>query len=401
MTLASTVLPNGVRILSRAMSGRRSAALGVWIRGGVRGEGARQNGYAHLLEHLLFRRHRVAYAALGGDINAMTSREWSVLHGLVPADTVSALAGLFADTLCRPHIDTDGLESERRAIQREIAEYGNDLGSSEAEYVLERVWNRHPMARPILGEPAIVHGAGARELAAWAGNALDGAAVLVSAAGAIEHCRLVEACAPLAGLPRPRPRAALPAPRFTPCAHHETLSVPGSRLLWVLPMPPEQSEVALSLGERIAAGGIGGLLQRTLRERLGLVYGIHSELERYSDCGLWWLRLTCAPRDAAACRHAVEDCFETLCGEDVDTEDFERARAGLRAQWTIEDDDASIVMQRIALECATRPGIPFDAEARQTELKALAPAGVRAAIAQAWEQRAVFSWGQALKLKEM
>ena len=167
-----------------------------------------------------------------------------------------------------------------------------------------------------------------------------------------------------------------------------------SYLLWVLPLPPAAGPQgpAFALAERIAAGGAYGLLQRTLRDRLGLVYGVHSELERHSDCGLWWLRLDCAGEDEQACREAVEACFDTMCGSGLDIEDFERASAGLRAQWTIEDDDPAAVMQRIALEYWAADG-QGSLDERLARLNALTVAEVQAVLKQAWAQRALFGWG--------
>lgn len=386
-----TRLQNGVRIISHALPGRRSAALGLWVRGGVRGEGPRQNGYAHLLEHLLFRRHRARYAALGGEINACTGREWTAFHGTVPAGDAAELAGLFADALARPCLDAEALEGERRAVLSEMAELDGDSWTSATDRVLARVWDGHAMARPILGDPGLIRRVSAAEIEAYARRRLDGGAVLVTAAGAIDHRALIEACRPLGELPAPWPRTPAAGPRFAPCEHRELLSMQRSYLLWVLPLPPAAGP-AFALAERIAAGGVYGLLQRTLRDRLGLVYGIHSELERHSDGGLWWLRLDCAAGDEQACRDAVEGCFDTMCGPGLGGEDFERGRDGLRAQWTIEDDDPAVVMQRIALEYWTAGG-QGSLDERRARLDALSAAEVRAVLGRAWAQRALFGWG--------
>jgi predicted Zn-dependent peptidase len=75
-----TTLSNGFRVVSEAMPGLQSAAVGVWVLAGARNEEAAQNGIAHFLEHMAFkgtaRRSAVQIAEaiedVGGYINAYT-----------------------------------------------------------------------------------------------------------------------------------------------------------------------------------------------------------------------------------------------------------------------------------------------------------------------------------------
>ena len=76
-------LPNGARLLTQAIPGVRSAALGFFGGVGSRHESARENGAAHFIEHMLFkgtdRRTAAQLAkdtdAIGGQINAYTTKE--------------------------------------------------------------------------------------------------------------------------------------------------------------------------------------------------------------------------------------------------------------------------------------------------------------------------------------
>ena len=53
--IKTSVLANGVSIVSKRLPGHRCAALGVWLVNGARHESATQTGYAHFLEHLFFK----------------------------------------------------------------------------------------------------------------------------------------------------------------------------------------------------------------------------------------------------------------------------------------------------------------------------------------------------------
>ena len=50
-----TVLPGGLRVLTEAMPGVRSATLGIWVGVGSRDETPALAGSSHFLEHLLFK----------------------------------------------------------------------------------------------------------------------------------------------------------------------------------------------------------------------------------------------------------------------------------------------------------------------------------------------------------
>ncbi|MCW2656867.1 MAG: hypothetical protein JWR06_1060, partial [Jatrophihabitans sp.] len=53
--ITRTVLPGGLRIVTEAMPGVRSASVGVWVPVGSRDESPSLAGTSHFLEHLLFK----------------------------------------------------------------------------------------------------------------------------------------------------------------------------------------------------------------------------------------------------------------------------------------------------------------------------------------------------------
>jgi predicted Zn-dependent peptidase len=85
-------LDSGERVVSERVPSVRSIALGFWIGAGSRDERDDRAGVSHFIEHLLFKGSR-AYTAqqiaeifdgLGGELNAATSREHTVVYARVP-----------------------------------------------------------------------------------------------------------------------------------------------------------------------------------------------------------------------------------------------------------------------------------------------------------------------------
>ena len=91
MTTRLTTLSNGFRIVTEHMPGLQSASAGVWVMAGGRHETAAQNGIAHFLEHMAFKGTATRSArqiaeeieAVGGVLNAYTSREQTAFHARV------------------------------------------------------------------------------------------------------------------------------------------------------------------------------------------------------------------------------------------------------------------------------------------------------------------------------
>lgn len=395
MTVCTT-LANGVRILSRPLPGRRSASLGVWLRNGSRHDAPGQDGYAHLLEHLLFHgggRYAGEFETLGGHVNARTMRELTAFHGLVTGDRVGALARLLASLLLEPRLGAEELATELPAVWHERRMASLSLWDEQEAFALRRVWGGHPLARPILGSGNRPQ-ATAAALREYCASRLRGPAIWVVAAGDVRHDELVESCRALEQLPAGDRRDVLPA-EFTPCTVQGPAGGDGSDLLWLMPAPTlgEPAHPALLLAEQIAAGApLTARLQRELRERLGLAYAVESRLELYSDCGLWWIRVRCEPGMESRCATAVESVMEALIQHGPGREEVVRHLAQLQARWTLEEDDPECVMERIAHEIAYLDRVTALNE-RLARIAAPGTVDLRRALSDAWRRRASFFWG--------
>ena len=87
-----TELATGERVISERVPGVRSVSLGFWIGAGSRDEPEARAGVSHFIEHLLFKgssRYSAQEIAetfdeLGGELNAATSRETTVVYARIP-----------------------------------------------------------------------------------------------------------------------------------------------------------------------------------------------------------------------------------------------------------------------------------------------------------------------------
>src|SRR5207248_8670325 len=105
-----TTFPNGLTVLSEHMPGVRSVAFGAWVRSASLHERPEVMGVSHLLEHMVFKGTKqrsakdiaLSLEALGGSLDAYTSREHTVFHGRVLDEHLREAAVVIADIVFRP-----------------------------------------------------------------------------------------------------------------------------------------------------------------------------------------------------------------------------------------------------------------------------------------------------------
>ncbi len=395
--LHTSTFANGLRLVTLSLPGLHSAALGAWLVNGSRHEGEDEAGYAHYLEHLLFR-HALAsnegglaqrFDALGAQVNAHTGRELAVLHGQALREDLPELLALFSDMLA-PHFSDDGFAAEREVLRQELAlaNSGEDELDNEA---IALVWAGHPLARPILGDDASLAAATPARLRSFAKRAVVGQRLVVVVAGACDHDELARACAPLAALPEGAGTKTT-APVFRGGDHERAWRTPYSRLLWLLPAPAANEPAFGALvTNHVLGGGIASRLFTSLREGQGLTYGVSSHLDQYSDVGLWWIRTSCEAARTDACRDLVEAELAALAQNGPTARELDAAKRHLRARLRMEQDDPIATMQRLAREAIYTHRHPSPEE-YQDQIAAVTAGDVAHCLARAQRDRLALCW---------
>lgn len=398
--IRTTRLANGVTITSRRLPAAHSAALGVWILNGGRHQSPAQAGYAHLLEHLLFKgcdgHDALALArrfeAMGGHVNAHTGRELTALHGLVPAQDMPELLDLFIAMLLTPRFNEDDLAVEREVVLQEMAMIEDTPEEAVEEAAVELAWPGHAIGWPILGRQTVIEQATAADMHTYLRGLLTGDRVVVVAAGAVDHAMLVETCVPLANLP-PGVVSTLPAPRFASGRHRTRHDLAQSHLVWAMKTLPigDEHYPSLLLANHLLGGGVSSRLFQEIRERRGLAYAIQSRLELYSDDGLWLVQTACEPERTKECRAAVEDILQRLMTSGPHADEVENSRSHLRSAMLIAEDDPEECMERLARE-AIYLGRHLSMPERLAQLAGVTPPSVMTHLGQAWRNTLHLEW---------
>ncbi|MGH7463777.1 MAG: M16 family metallopeptidase, partial [Longimicrobiales bacterium] len=161
-----TELPGGLVVLTEAMPGIRSAALGVWVRAGSVTESIGEMGISHLLEHMVFKGTRrrsakdlaLVLERLGGSLDAYTTREHTSFQARVLDSDVAVALDVLGDLVLEPVLRAEDLDLEREVVLEEIATVEDTPDDLVFDLHAEQMWGRHPYGYSILGTRESVSG---------------------------------------------------------------------------------------------------------------------------------------------------------------------------------------------------------------------------------------------------
>ncbi len=340
MTVRLDTLPNGMRVISEDAPHLETAAVGVWVEAGSRCERRESNGVSHMLEHMAFKgtAGRTAQAiveeieAVGGHLNAYTSREQTAYHARVLKDDVGLAIDILADILQHSVFDEEELARERAVVVHEIGEANDTPDDLIFDHFQESAYPDQPLGRSILGPVAVVSGMERALLIDYLADHYSASNMVLAAMGRVDHDSIVgQATQAFSALP-----AAVHPPR-EPARY-----VGGEKR-----EPRELEQIHVILGfdgvayedddfyaqqmmTQVLGGGMSSRLFQEVREKRGLAYSVFSFASSYVDGGTLGVY-------AGTGVNEVGELIPLLCseliklGEEVDEEELDRVRAQIKA----------------------------------------------------------------------
>ena len=284
MSTNVTTLSNGLRVASHAMPHLETVSLGVWVASGARHERPDQHGLSHLLEHMAFKgtatrtAQRIAEEIedIGGDLNAATGLDMTAYYARVLKGDDGIALNILADILLNSSFSTDELNKERSVIQQEIAAAQDDPDDVVFELVQQAAFPGQALGRPILGTEASVGALQASDLRAFLAEHYTPESMVIAAAGAIDHEKLVRHVEALfGGLTRAESRGEQRA-RYAGGIASSARPYEQSHVVVGLPAPSylEDDFYAAQVFSGLFGGGMSSRLFQEIRENRGLCYAI-------------------------------------------------------------------------------------------------------------------------------
>lgn len=340
MNVEITRLPNGLTVATDPMPQLESASLGVWVNCGARHETEARMGVSHMLEHMAFKgtERRTARGiaeeieAVGGALNAYTSREQTAFHARVLKADVPLAVDILADILTHPTFDAAELERERHVVLQEIGQAHDTPDDIIFDYLQEAVYPDQPMGRPILGDERTVSAFTRAHLDQYMDANYRAGGMTLIASGAVDHAAMVELAVRHFGdlLFGDAPKSVPAQFVGSDIRHREELE--QVHVAWAFPGVPSGDDAlfAAQVFATALGGGMSSRLFQEIRERRGLCYSIYAFANSFVDSGMVGVYAGTGQNEAEEISGLVVEQI-ALLAQTANAEEVARAKAQLRS----------------------------------------------------------------------
>ncbi len=311
LTFQTQTLENGLTVLSLPSPSSASVAIQVWYRVGSKDDPKGRSGFAHLFEHLMFKRTRNMRDEqldrltedVGGENNAFTSSDVTVYHEVVPANHLERLLWAEAERMVNLQVDESNFASERDVVKEEYRQGVLADPYGLLEDALERnSWRVHPYQRPTIGNLSELNAATLEDVRAFYKTFYrpDNAVLIV--VGAFDPDELsswVEKY--FAPIPRPAaevPRVTVAEPARTAerrlRATAPNVPLPAVAMTFLTPPSSHKDADALKVLDAVLSGGESARLHQSLVYSQQLASEVSTSADLRPDAGLFLVRAVTA-----------------------------------------------------------------------------------------------------------
>ncbi len=354
-TYTTHTLPNGLRMV-HVHTGSPVAWCGLAVNAGSRDDGEGRYGLAHFVEHTIFKgtTHRRSWhiinrmESIGGELNAYTTKEHTMVYSVFPAQHLARAVELIADLVRCSTFPHDEIERERDVVLEEVASYRDTPSDAVYDDVEDILFAGSALGHNILGNEEHLRKMGSQQCMDYLKSLYvpDNMAFFVVGPMPAERA-FRQAERHLGGMDCPLHREArvLP-PVVAPSRHTVELHLHQAHTVAALRLPSLYSDerFALSLLNNILGGpGMNSLLNVQLRERRGYVYTVESSISLMSDCGLMQVYMGCDPSDIRSSLRVIDRVTRDLAERCLPERRLDAAKRQYCGQLLLAADSAEWV----------------------------------------------------------
>jgi predicted Zn-dependent peptidase len=340
MTLEISNISNGLTVITDPMAGLESAALGVWVSTGGRNELPVEMGLSHMLEHMAFKGTATRTArqiaeeieAVGGYLNAYTSREQTAFHARILKNDVALAIDLVADILVHSTFAADELERERQVVLQELGQARDTPDDIIFDHLQSVIYKDQPLGWPILGEEKTVAGFTPGALRDYSGRRYRAEAMTLVSSGAVSHREIVAlAEEKFAQLATGGIDATSPA-HYVGGDIRLVEDLEQAHIVYAFPgiASGDPDFHVAQMHAMVLGGGMSSRLFQEVREKRGLCYSIYAFTNNFQDTGFTGIYAGTGEKEAGELSAVIAGEMEAMTAGVSDAE-MARAKAQLKS----------------------------------------------------------------------
>ncbi len=355
-------LQNGIRCIHRRVQ-RPVAHLSLTIGAGTRDEQSEQHGVAHLVEHLLFKgtvNHRAYYInsaldSVGGELNAFTTKEETVVYATCLSEYVKKGTALVADMVLNSLFLQKELDKEKEIVIDEINSYKDSPSELIFDEFEELLFGDSSLGRNILGSKKDIKKIRSEDLVAFCRENYRSDRIVFALSSSLSSAEFRRLCTKIFGGVCGASKTYETARKIERVAdgfsvvRRKRLSQSHVVIGGIAPSLYDGDRLAVSLLINII-GGPSALsrLNLILREKYAITYSTEGAYCPFTDTGLFTLYFSCDGAKLVRAEQLLMQELRWFCDNQLSDNQLKRYKKQFIGQLLIANDSAEGAMMAVA-----------------------------------------------------
>ena len=352
--ISSERLENGIRLI-HSKSPTKVAYCGIAIDAGTRDENKNEYGIAHFCEHMMFKgtANRKSWhilnrmEAVGGDLNAYTNKEETVIYSAFMKEHLDRAADLISDIVFNSTYPQNEIEKESEVIIEEIESYNDTPSELIFDEFENMVFEIHQLGHDILGSIDDIRHYRSENLKSFVKRLYKPENMVFFVLGdydfeyvkkiVLKNTSKYFETNTKKHTQRKKINVDYSAKtKYVDKFTHQAHVMMGCRAY----SSDDKRRVALYFLNNIIGGpGMNSLLNVALREHNGLVYTVESNLTNYTDSSLFSIYFGCDSKDIEKCVRIVRKELDKLMYVGISKTKFEASLKQIKGQIGVACDN--------------------------------------------------------------
>lgn len=352
--IALHTLGNGLRLV-HVQRNSPVAWCGLAVNAGSRDELEGQYGLAHFVEHTIFKgtkrrsstRINNRMEQVGGELNAYTTKESTMLYCIFPVEHLERAVELIADLVENSVFPEHELSTELDVVLEEVASYRDTPSEAVYDDFEDMLLAGSQLGHNILGEEKDLRLLTSGHCLDWIKRLYVPSNMVFFSLGstpADKVFRLAERYFGVLshakhGIRRKAPVSIEPQRKVVNLGLHQSHTIVGARV----PGMYDDQRFAFALLNNILGGpGMNSLLNVSLREKRGLVYTVESSLVTFTDCGMIQIYLGCEHEKLKKALKLIGNTIDSLAQNKMKDRKLDSYKRQYCGQMLVASDSAEV-----------------------------------------------------------
>jgi predicted Zn-dependent peptidase len=332
MLVNETELKNGMRVVHQQVGYSKLSHLGIFINVGSRDEEEDERGVAHFLEHVLFKgtQKRKSFHILnrldsvGGELNAYTTKEETVIHASVMMEHSSRAMELISDIIFNSVFPFNEIEKEKEVVVDEIQSYMDSPMDMIFEEFELQLFGGHPLGNDILGSEKQVRQITKEKILNFVSKHYVPQNMVISYAGGLSFKKFLQLCERFFGDYEGQSNYVRKILSWEKPVFNQKISKNNHQCHSILggvafPYQHDKRLALMLLNNFLGGPAMNSKLNMVVREKHGITYNIESNFLPYRDSGIFLVYYGTEKEQMQKAERLISKEMQKICDKKLGT----------------------------------------------------------------------------------